>query len=114
MKKRILISSAIVASILFLEAGCVSSNDPNKRSERALAGGATSTAIGVATGIGGPILAARVALGAVGRVVTGEATDKYKKKKEEKEQEEVNDVIINGTAKSNKLKSSNDTSASAK
>ena len=80
MKKRILILSAIVVSILLLEAGCASSDDPEKRSKRALAGGATSTALGVATGVGGPILLARAALGATSRVATGEAMDKIKNK----------------------------------
>ena len=48
-------------------------------------GGATSTALGVATGVGGPILAARVALGATSRVVTGDVVDSMKEKREENE-----------------------------
>ena len=49
-------------------------------------GGATSTALGVATGVGGPILAARAALGATSRVVTGDVVDKMKEKPEENEE----------------------------
>lgn len=72
----------MVAGILLFEAGCASSDDPEKRKHRALAGGATGTAIGVATGVGGPILLARAVLGATSRVATGEAIDKMKEKDE--------------------------------
>ena len=79
MRKRLFVLSAIVVAV-FLEAGCVTSNDPHKREKRALAGGTTSTALGIATGVGGPILAARAALGAASRVVTGDAVDTIKEK----------------------------------
>ena len=84
-KKLISFLSTIIVGILLLEAGCASSNDPDKRRKRALAGGATSTALGVATGVGGPILLARAALGAASRVTTGEAMDKIKDKRKDKE-----------------------------
>jgi len=72
-----------MAALLFLEAGCATSDDPDKREKRALMGGATSTALGLATGVGGPILAARAALGATSRVVTGDVVDSMKEKREE-------------------------------
>ncbi|MBI4358582.1 MAG: hypothetical protein HY584_04715 [Candidatus Omnitrophica bacterium] len=78
MKKWMLVLSAIVAAVFLFETGCVTSDDPDKRKKRALAGGATSTALGIATGVGGPILAARAALGAAGRVVTGDTMDAIK------------------------------------
>ena len=80
MKKRFYVLSAVIAAILLFEAGCITSDDPEKRKKRALAGGATSTALGIATGVGGPILAARAALGATSRVVTGDAVDAMKEK----------------------------------
>jgi len=83
MKKRITILGVIMAALLFLEAGCATSDDPDKREKRALMGGATSTALGLATGVGGPILAARAALGATSRVVTGDVVDSMKEKREE-------------------------------
>lgn len=82
MNKQVWILSAMVASILLFEAGCASSDDPEKRKHRALAGGATSTALGVATGVGGPVLLARAVLGATSRVATGEVIDKMKEKDE--------------------------------
>lgn len=88
MRKRILILSATLVGILLFETGCASSDDPDKRRKRALAGGATSTALGVATGVGGPILLARAALGAASRVATGEAMDKIKDKDENKKDNE--------------------------
>ena len=93
MKNRIRILSLVIASILLFEAGCVSSNDPEKRKNRALAGGATITALGLATVVGGPILAARVALGAASRVATGEAMDKMKDKKGEQPVEGSGETI---------------------
>lgn len=88
MRKRILILSAALVGILLFEAGCASSNDPGKRRKRALAGGATSTVLGVATGVGGPILLARAALGAASRVATGEAMDSIKNKDKGKDKED--------------------------
>ena len=86
MKKQLVLLSIAMTAIIFLEAGCATSQDPNKRKKRALLGGATSTALGVATGVGGPVLAARAALGATSRVVTGDVVDKMKEKPEENEE----------------------------
>ena len=86
MKRQFAFLSAVIAAVIFIEAGCATSDDPNKRKKRALIGGATSTALGVATGVGGPILAARAAFGATSRVVTGDVVDKMKEKREENEE----------------------------
>ena len=86
MSKRIRVLSTIVVGIFLLQVGCATSDDPNKRKNRALMGGATSTALGVATGVGGPILLARAALGATSRVATGEAMDKMKDKNKGEEE----------------------------
>ena len=83
----------LVSLILFFETGCVSTEDPNKRGKRALAGGATSTALGIATGVGGPILLARAALGATSRTVTGEVMDKAKDKEGGEESVESGEKI---------------------
>ena len=85
MKKYIILSLAL-AVIIFIE-GCVSSEDPDKRKKRMLFGGATSTAIGLATGVGGPILAARAALGATSKTVTGDVMDSMKESDSEPEPE---------------------------
>ena len=75
--------SFVLIVLFFFQTGCASSNDPDKRQKRALAGGATSTALGVATGVGGPILALRAGLGAASRMATGEAMDHLKAKDKE-------------------------------
>ena len=95
VRKRLVISSAIVAAILLIEAGCITSDDPDKRKKRALIGGTTSTALGIATGVGGPILAARAALGATSRVATGEAVDAIKEKDHKDHEEGEQPVEVN-------------------
>ena len=85
MNKQIWILSTLLVGILLVESSCATSNDPDKRSKRALMGGATSTALGVATGVGGPVLLARAALGATSRVATGEAMDKIQDKDKDKQ-----------------------------
>lgn len=91
MNKRTWILSLVLLSILLVQAGCASSDDPEKRKKRALAGGATSTALGIATGVGGPILLARAALGATSRIATGEVMDKMKDKNKEEVEPKVED-----------------------
>ena len=86
VRNRNIFFSFILVLIILIETGCATSEDPDKRKKRALLGGATSTAIGVATGVGGPILAARAAIGATSRVVTGDVVDKMKEKHEENEE----------------------------
>ena len=75
--------SAVLIGILLIQTGCATSGDPSKRKKRALLGATTSTALGVATGVGGPMLLARAAMGAASRVTTGEAIDKIKEKDED-------------------------------
>ena len=89
VRKRLFILSVIAAAVLLLEAGCVTSDDPDKRKKRALAGGTTSTVLGIATGVGGPVLAARAALGATSRVLTGDAADAIKGKNGEEGEQPV-------------------------
>ena len=75
----------LVIGVLILITGCVSSDDSRKSRKRALAGGATSTAIGVATGVGGAALAARALVGATSRVISGKAMDTVQEDSEEKD-----------------------------
>ena len=88
MNKRLLIVSVVITTLL-LEAGCITSDDPNKREKRALMGGTTSTALGIATGVGGPILAARAAMGATSRVITGDTVDKIKEKRNKEDEKPI-------------------------
>lgn len=81
--------SVILIGILLIQTGCASSDDPEKRKNRALLGATTSTALGVATGVGGPMLLARAAMGAASRVTTGEAMDKIKDKDKDEDDVDV-------------------------
>ena len=82
--------AVILIGVLLIQTGCATSDDPEKRKKRALLGATTSTALGVATGVGGPMLLARAAMGAASRVTTGEAMDKIK----DKDKPEVDDVAV--------------------
>ena len=92
IKRQTVILSFILLGIFVFQTGCVSSDDPNKRQKRALAGGATSTALGIATGVGGPMLAARALFGGASRVVTGGTMDKIKEKKTQTDNAEQSSV----------------------